>query len=78
MTKCINKNVILLCLPKIILAIAKNGWLHRLCVNDTAGVFGSVSQCHAPTAVHTEIKPSSTENNIILNTCIRTIINFIM
>lgn len=57
--------ITLLCTPiinnitKIILAIVKNGWLHRLCVNDTSGVFGSVSQCHAPTAVHTEMTPNS-------------------
>lgn len=49
----------------MLLAIAKNGWLYKLCVNDTADVFGSVNQCHAPTAVHTEMKPSNTENKIL-------------
>jgi hypothetical protein len=37
------------------LAMAKNGWFQRDCIKDTADVCGSVSQCHAPTAVHTDI-----------------------
>lgn len=35
--------------------MAKNGWFQRDCMKDTADVCGSVSQCHAPTAVHTDI-----------------------
>jgi hypothetical protein len=42
-------------LPRHTLAMAKNGWFQRDCVKDTADVCGSVSQCHAPTAVHTDI-----------------------
>jgi len=37
------------------LAMVKNGWFQRDWVKDTADVCGSVSQCHAPTAVHTDI-----------------------
>jgi hypothetical protein len=37
------------------LAMAKNGWFQRDCMNDTADVCGSVNQCHAPIAVHTDI-----------------------
>lgn len=42
-------------LPRQMLAMAKNGWFQRDCMNDTADVCGSVNQCHAPMAVHTDI-----------------------
>lgn len=51
-------------LPNKMLVRVKKGWLHKLCVNETADVFGSVNQCQAPTAVHIEIKPSNTINEI--------------
>ena len=43
------------------LAKAKKGWFQRDWMNDTADVWGSVNQCHAPTAVHTEITARRTE-----------------
>jgi hypothetical protein len=57
-------------LPRQMLAMAKNGWFQRDCVKDTADVCGSVSQCHAPTAVHTDITARRTGTQIMkVNMC---------
>lgn len=47
-------------LLRLIDATAKNGWFQSDCVNDTAGVSGSVNQCHAPAAVHTDMTAKTT------------------
>jgi hypothetical protein len=52
-------------LPRQMLAMAKNGWFQRDCVKDTADVCGSVSQCHAPTAVHTDTTARRTVTQIM-------------
>lgn len=39
---------------------AKNGWFQSDCVSDTTGVRGSVNQCHAAIAVHTDTTARST------------------
>lgn len=54
-------------LPRHMLAMAKNGWFQRDWVKDTADVCGSVSQCHAPTAVHTDITARRTGTQIMKN-----------
>lgn len=39
---------------------AKKGWFHSDCVRETTGVSGSVSQCQAAIAVHTDTTANKT------------------
>lgn len=43
---------------RMMLEIVKKGLLNKDCVKDTSDVLGSVSQCHAPTAVQIDTTAS--------------------